>query len=260
MGIAEFSSGLYPGGLVVSQNINVVEIFSSIQGEGQFVGYRQVFVRLAGCNLECEFCDTPSSRNLVNAAQIEKTAGRRDFQTIVNPISVIELSNYINRLLVIPHHSISFTGGEPLCQAKALAEIFPQVKGRIYLESNGTLPNALELVLPHIDIISMDIKLPSIVRQEMWQEHSEFLRLAATRNVFVKIVVTGNTNTTEFLEAVNLIATVDTNIPLIIQPVTPINNCEGVKPDTVLLYQEQALSSLNDVRVIPQTHKFMGQL
>ena len=244
----------------MSQKVNVVEIFSSIQGEGQFVGYRQIFVRLAGCNLECEFCDTPSSRNMVNAAQIEKTAGRRDFETIINPITVIELSNYINRLLVIPHHSVSFTGGEPLCQAKVLAEILPKIKGRIYLESNGTLPNELALVLPHIDIISMDIKLPSIIKQEMWQEHSKFLQLAATRNVFVKIVVTGSTNTTEFLKAVNLIASVDKNIPLIIQPVTPINNCEGVKPDTVLLYQEQALNSLNDVRVIPQTHKFIGQL
>jgi 7-carboxy-7-deazaguanine synthase len=244
----------------VLNNVNVVEVFSSIQGEGEFVGYRQVFVRLAGCNLKCDFCDTPSSRTAVAEGQIEMTAGKRDFQTIRNPISVIDLSNYINNLLTVPHHSVSFTGGEPLCQAKAVAQILPKIKGRIYLETNGTLPEELALVLPHIDIISMDIKLPSIIHQEMWQQHHKFLSLANMRNVFVKVVVTGKTSTLEFQRALALIAAVDNKIPFIIQPVTPIGNCEGVTPDMMLLWQEQALTFLTDVRVIPQTHKFMGQL
>jgi 7-carboxy-7-deazaguanine synthase len=244
----------------MSQKINIVEVFSSIQGEGQFVGYRQVFVRLAGCNLKCAFCDTSSSREMVPVGQIEKTAGKRDFQVISNPISIVDVSNYINNLLTVPHHSISFTGGEPLCQAKAIREMIPKIKGRIYLETNGTLPNELELVLPYIDIISMDIKLPSIIDQEMWQQHRDFLRLANDRNVFVKIVITDKTHEEEFNHAIKLIAEVDKNIPLIIQPVTPIQDCEGVTPDEVLLWQEKALTVLNDVRVIPQTHKFIGQL
>lgn len=241
-------------------DVNVVEIFSSIQGEGQFVGYRQVFVRLAGCNLKCAFCDTPSSRNMVSMGQIEKTAGKRDFQTIPNRISNEDVCNYINSLLTIPHHSISFTGGEPLCQVRALKEILPKVKGCIYLETNGTMPDELELVLPFIDIISMDIKLPSIIEQEMWQQHTRFLRLANTRNVFVKIVITNKTSVDEFNQAIELIAGVDPSIPLIIQPVTPVGNCEGVDPDLVLFWQEKALAVLADVRVIPQTHKFIGQL
>lgn len=244
----------------MSQNVNLVEIFSSIQGEGQFVGYRQVFVRLAGCNLKCAFCDTSSSRKMVSIGQVEKSAGKRDFQVISNPISITDVSTYINNLLSVPHHSISFTGGEPLCQAKAMREIIPEIKGRIYLETNGTLPDELELVLPYIDIISMDIKLPSIIEREMWQQHRKFLRLATACNVFVKVVITNRTNEKEFNQAVELIAEVDKNIPLIIQPVTPIHDCEGVAPDLVLLWQEQALTVLNDVRVIPQTHKFIGQL
>ena len=242
------------------KNVNVVEVFSSIQGEGEFVGYRQVFVRLAGCNLECDFCDTPLSRSAGTEGQIEMTAGKRDFQTITNPISVVDLSNYINNLLTVPHHSVSFTGGEPLCQAKAMLQILPKIKGRIYLETNGTLPEELALVLPHIDIISMDIKLPSIIHKEMWHQHAAFLTLANTRNVFVKVVVTGKTSKLEFQQAVALIAAIDNTIPFIIQPVTPIHDCEGVTPDMMLLWQEQALTFLTDVRVIPQTHKFMGQL
>lgn len=242
------------------KTLNVVEVFSSIQGEGQCVGYRQVFLRFAGCNLECVFCDTPDSRKVIARGHIEMTAGKRDFQIISNPISETELSQYVNNLLVLPHHSVSLTGGEPLCQAEAIAKLAPLINGRIYLETNGTLPSELSIVLPHVDIISMDIKLPSVTGQDMWQQHREFLRLANTRTVFVKVVVTNKTSTEEFQQAIDLIAEVNHNIPLIIQPVTPIHDCEGATPDMVLTWQEQALKLLSDVRVIPQTHKFMGQL
>ena len=240
--------------------VNVVEVFSSIQGEGPCVGYRQVFVRLAGCNLQCEFCDTPESRQILTAGRIEMTAGQRDFEVISNPVSISGLANYINNLLVSPHHSVSLTGGEPLCQAEAISKLAPLINGTIYLETNGTLLSELDLVLPYIDIISMDIKLPSTTGQELWQQHDAFLRLANTRKVFVKIVVTGKTSPAEFEQAIRLIAGVDPSIPLIIQPVTPIAGCEGVTPDVVLAWQEQALRILSDVRVIPQTHKFMNQL
>jgi len=244
----------------MTNKINVVEIFSSIQGEGQFVGYRQVFLRLAGCNLKCDFCDTPDSRKVVAQGRMEMTAGKRDFKIISNPISVAALSGYINNLLTSPHHSVSLTGGEPLCQAEAIVKLAPLINGRIYLETNGTLPSELSIVLPHIDIISMDIKLPSVTGQDMWQQHSEFLSLANTRAVFVKVVVTNKTSNEEFQHAIDLIATVNHDIPLIIQPVTPIRDCKGATPDMVAAWQEQALIKLRDVRVIPQTHKFMGQL
>ncbi len=245
---------------MVSDKLNIVEVFSSIQGEGEFVGYRQVFVRLAGCNLECDFCDTPSSRTNMIEGKIELTAGKRDFKKVENPISIIDLSNYINNLLMVPHHSVSFTGGEPLCQAEGLAKLLPHIKGCIYLETNGTLPEELELVLPLIHIVSMDIKLPSIIHQEVWRQHRQFLSIANACDTFVKIVVTNKTNGIEFQKAVELVAAIDKKIPLIIQPVTPIYDCEGVTPDMMLLWQEQALMLLTDVRVIPQTHKFMGQL
>lgn len=239
---------------------NVVEVFSSIQGEGKYVGYRQVFVRFVGCNLECEFCDTPDSRKAIGVGQIELTAGKRDFKRIPNPISINELAECINRLLILPHHSVSLTGGEPLCQTQQIKELAPLIHGKIHLETNGTLPGELAKVLPYIDVISMDIKLPSASGQELWQQHGEFLRLASSRSVFVKIVVTSKTSAEEFQQAIELIAGVNPQIPLIIQPVTPIHDCEGVMPDIVLAWQEQALTLLSDVRVIPQTHKFMDQL
>ncbi len=244
----------------MNPNINIVEVFSSIQGEGPCVGYRQVFVRLGGCNLACAFCDTPDSRKFGETGEIEITPGKRDFKTIQNPISALELAEYVNHLLVLPHHSVSFTGGEPLCQVEAIKTLAPLIHGSIFLETNGTLVTELSEVLPYLDMVSMDIKLPSSCGQELWQEHEDFLRLANTRTVFVKLVVTAETSDGEFKQAMELISKVSPAIPLIIQPVTPIHNCKGVTPEKVLEWQEQALTFLTDVRVIPQTHKFMGQL
>lgn len=239
---------------------NIVEIFSSIQGEGLYIGTRQVFVRLAGCNLNCAYCDTPDSRQLIKNALVERTPGKRDFFQIANPVPTDYFSQLINSLLTVRHHSISFTGGEPLCQAQTITELAPKLKAPIYLETNGTLVQELATVLPYIDIISMDIKLPSITGNQYWQEHNEFLRLAATKNVFVKIVITDQSNNEELNHAFNLVAAIDDNIPVILQPVTPVNGCKSVSPDCMLDYQALALALLRNVRVIPQTHKFMGQL
>lgn len=238
----------------------VVEIFSSIQGEGKYVGCRQVFLRLAGCNLACSYCDTPASRQTPAACWIEKTAGQRDFFAANNPLPAAIVAGYVNHLLESPHHSVSLTGGEPLCQVGAVIALASQLKGKVYLETNGTLPLALEAALPHIAIISMDIKLPSSAGRTYWDEHLQFLRLAAARDLFVKVVVTAATEADEFIHAMRLVAAVDRRIPVILQPVTPVAGVAGASPAKMLVMQAAALSLLDDVRVIPQTHKLMGQI
>ncbi|MBP2644780.1 MAG: 7-carboxy-7-deazaguanine synthase-like [Firmicutes bacterium] len=240
--------------------VSVVEIFSSIQGEGKYAGCRQVFVRMAGCNLACRYCDTPDSRNPVLQACIECNPGKRDFISANNPLSVEEVSGYINNLLVSPHHSVSFTGGEPLCQLDALKELVQHTHGKSYLETNGTMPDALKVLLPYIDIVSMDIKLPSVTGQEYWTEHEKFLQLAVEKDIFVKVVVTGDTHLSEFMRAMNLVAKVDPAILVVIQPVTPLHGVLGISPEKMLEFQAVALDLVRDARVIPQTHKFMGQL
>ena len=244
--------------------INLVEIFSSIQGEGLFVGCRQVFVRLAGCNLFCRYCDTRDSFAVPAAARVETDAGSRVFGSITNPVAASELFAAVANLCRTPHHSISLTGGEPLLQPQAVVALSPlRDKGvRLYLETNGTLPTILAQVIQHIDIVSMDFKLPSELpeQQEYWQEHAEFLKVACQREVFVKIVLSGRTSPSELEKAIALICDINPAIPLILQPVTPVDGVTPVVPEQVLRWQELALASLQNVRVIPQTHKLMGQL
>ena len=243
--------------------VKLVEIFSSIQGEGLFVGCRQVFVRLAGCNISCQYCDTRDSFAVPAAARIETTAAGRIFESITNPVPMTDLVSAVERLCRSPHHSVSLTGGEPLLQPEAISSIaaLRHKNTKIYLETNGTLPEALAQVICDVDIVSMDFKLPSAAYgNSYWREHADFLRIARRREVFVKIVLSGETTQPELEQAISLMADIDASIPLILQPVTPVNGIAAIDSDAVLRAQELAMQRLQTVRVIPQTHKILGQL
>lgn len=239
---------------------NVVEVFSSIQGEGKYVGYRQVFVRFSGCNLKCKYCDTLVSHAPYKHCTIEKEAGSRRFIQYDNPIELDNLAECVKHLLALPHHSVSFTGGEPLFRADYIHALAKKISAKLYLETNGTLYNELDKVIDDLDFISMDIKLPSIVGKELWTEHHRFLKKANCKDLFVKLVLSGETTREEFAEAIALIKEVNRKIPLILQPVTPVNGCSAASPEDILFYQGEALKDLYDVRVIGQTHKLINQM
>jgi len=59
---------------------NILEIFSSIQGEGIYIGYRQLFIRFSGCNLGCKYCDTDFSESEI--CKIEICPGSGNFKNI----------------------------------------------------------------------------------------------------------------------------------------------------------------------------------
>lgn len=246
----------------------LVEIFSSIQGESELIGYRQVFLRFLGCNLRCDYCDTTESLAAGQApppCRIERTPGRGDFAYQENPISPEAVRDAVARLLEVRHHSVSLTGGEPLLQADFLAALLPALHDlglRVYLETNGSLPDRLSQVLDGVDIIGMDVKLPSVAGESaagLLARHREFLALARRREAFVKIVVGDATPDAELVEAVRMVAGVDPAIPITLQPVTPRGPAACPPPASRLLeMQALALRHAGSVRVIPQTHKVMG--
>lgn len=242
----------------------LIEIFSSAQGEGPWVGVRQLFVRFAGCNLNCVFCDTPWRQGSPEYCQVEKTPGRGDFEQLANPLTPEQLAAVLKPMNLPGHHSVSLTGGEPLLHHRYLAKLLPLIRATrrgIYLETNGTMPGALEVVLPGVDIIAMDFKLPSTTGlQPYWDLHREFLTIATRKKVFVKIVVNDQTTPTDIEMACEIIQGLAKTVPLVLQPATPLAGQGTIQPAKALEFQAQALKSLADVRIIPQAHKIMNQL
>ena len=185
------------------------------------------------------------------------------FRDEKNPLDAFQVVEVIKKFSgEVPTHSVSFTGGEPLLHWQFVRDVASAVKNfgvKIFLETNGTLPDALEKTLDAIDIISMDIKLPSVDRN-LFARHEKFLQAAQEKDLYVKIVVAGETMPEEFLSAVELVANVNPKIILILQPVTPIKNISAVSAEKILFFQAAALRKIKNVRVIPQTHKFINVL
>ena len=240
-------------------NAPVVEIFSSAQGEGKFVGCRQVFVRLAGCNLNCNFCDTDFART--DFCRVETAAGSMAFRHEKNPLDASRVAALIKNFCdEVPTHSVSFTGGEPLLHANFIADVAAQTDAKIFLETNGTLVDEFKSIAAAVDFVSMDIKLPHVVGQNLFAVHEKFLRAAVDKDLCVKIVVTGSTSDEEFLSAVKLVANVDAKIFVVLQPVTPVNEVPAVDAKKILRWQAVALRHLRDVRILPQMHKLIDVL
>lgn len=117
------------------QTLQIVEIFPTLQGEGPFVGHPAVFVRLGGCNLACDFCDT-------------------EFETF-QPVSLPELLSRIDATAMEAgtrvRDLVVITGGEPLRQNIApLCAALLDMGFRVQIETNGTifrpLPEAVNIV------------------------------------------------------------------------------------------------------------------
>jgi len=211
----------------------VVDIFSSLQGEGPHVGERQIFVRLGGCNLHCDYCDEPQT--------IPVPSG------LLTPLE--EVKQRVRELMERrPHGSLSVTGGEPLLQRHFLAEFLPWVRARgprVHLETNGVLPSALKALADHVDVVAMDIKLPSSTGRELWSGHRRFLSVCPEKT-FVKVVLTAESTPSEVRQAAELVLEVAPAVPFILQPATFYG---GVGPPD----PERCLRMLRDVRrLLPQ--------
>lgn len=254
-----------------AESVFLTEIFSAIQGEGHYVGHRQVFLRLTGCNLRCCYCDQPESLELRGGTcRVECVPGAREWKTCESPVPVVDAAAWVDDLMrAIPHHSVSVTGGEPLMQSGRLTSLLPDIRSRghrIHLETSGVLYRGLARVVEWVDAISMDIKLNSADRQGIDLEvHERFLEVAAGAanrpNVYAKAVLAETTTVDEVVSAVSMVHDVDPHIEVYLQPVTPFGSSgQPPSPSQLLALHEAALRISPTVRVLPQTHKIIGQL
>jgi len=119
----------------------ISEIFFSLQGESTFAGLPCVFIRLAGCNLDCSWCDTTYARSVDGG--VEK--------------NIDEIMEEVERF---PHGLVEITGGEPLLQDEttALARRLLEKFDTILLETNGSIDISK---VPHGVVRVIDVKCPS---------------------------------------------------------------------------------------------------
>ena len=165
------------------------------------------------------------------------------------------------------HPHIALTGGEPLLHVDFLEAWLPELLKRragVYLETAGDLPNELERVAKWIDVLSMDIKLPSVTGESSsFSKHQACLKIAQQHQFacFVKIVVSAKTDLEELLEAGKLLGKTP-NQTLVLQPVTPLKaGSERPSGKQLLTWQKELMAmGLTSVRVIPQTHRMMEVL
>lgn len=237
----------------------ISEIFSSPQGEGAYLGVKMTFVRLSNCSFGCQWCDTDHSG--VNGCRVFREEGDEAGELLSNPLSITQLNELLDSF---SDDIVSITGGEPLEQTEFLSNFLPALhaKRKILLETNGIHHEELVRIAPHVDIISMDIKLPSSTGKDpFWHEHSRFLQRAieSGKEVYIKLVVTSKTTDKDITEAIKLISGTNRYIPVFIQPVTPTDAFpEPISDDRLHSVQRLFGAWLPNVKVTPQMHKVWG--
>lgn len=247
----------------------LIEVFASLQGEGRHTGRPTVFVRTATCPIRCRYCDTPGSYAAPRAFPVEGADSEP------NPVSsprLLELVALVAKGALGDQPGapamVSFTGGEPLVHARAVAWCGTRLRGAgrpVALESAALDPDALATALPGIDHLSADWKLPSTLEggADHAEAHTQCIRRAldADRTVDVKLVITPAVPDEEFdgfLErALELQAFRADRAPeWVLQPVTPFGRVtEGVSPERLAALVGRAVASGLPVRVQHQMHK-----
>jgi 7-carboxy-7-deazaguanine synthase len=201
--------------------LKTIEVFSSIQGEGLRQGEPTIFVRLAGCNLRCSFCDTKRAWG--------EGAERRPGDILAEVRSVRD---------ALPAAWVSITGGEPLVQNIApLVDRLHADGFKVQVETNGTRPPAAG-----VDWYSLSPKPPD------YDFHPGFIGRARE----VKLVVCRGLN----FEVVRSVRRdFPAKIPLLLQ--IQSNAAWSSKKASRLLHQASR-AGLGNLRISAQLHKIFG--
>ena len=148
--------------------IKVSEIFTSFQGEGPYIGTPATFLRLYGCNLNCEWCDTDiSTYEMLSVDDVAEIL-----------ITQMEFNNI--KLLVI-------TGGEPTLQMDEIKRLIKELPEdiKIQLETNGSIFE----YLPEMEYVVS----PKEDKEKVFENYYKY------ENVFFKFVITSQEDIDEVI-------------------------------------------------------------
>lgn len=210
--------------------MKVVELFTSINGEGTRAGELAVFVRFQGCNLRCSYCDTMWA-NEGDCAYTELT-----------PAEITD------RILATGIRNVTLTGGEPLLQPQltellqALAA-YPEL--RVEIETNGAVSLApFGIEAPWRPVFTMDYKLPSSGWEEAMVTENFSLLKAADTVKFVSGSLADLERARDIIEQYDLTHRCHVYLSPIFGTIEPVAMVEFMKQHR-----------LNDVRLQIQIHK-----
>jgi organic radical activating enzyme len=206
-------------------HLDVQEIFPTFQGEGPYVGYPAVFVRLGGCNLACDFCDTEfdSYKN----HSVEKIVSE------VLRLAKNDSEELIRKLVVI-------TGGEPLRQPiEFLCKELIALGFLVQIETNGTLFRELP---KEVQIICS----PKITNETYHQIRPDLLKRI---NAFKFIISKTRKSYSEVVE----IGQSRFKTPIYLQPMDEYEDCKNQENVSYSL----ELANKHGYRISLQSHKIL---
>lgn len=230
----------------------IYEGFVSLQGEGAYVGKPQFFLRFAGCTIKCRHCDTKYAWESPAFFIMRNLRFRRRIKNPVDAEVLISLmSEWRDERLIPPH--LSITGGEPLEQMGFLKVLLEGLKGfSILLETSGYYPSRLKKIIDLVDVVSVDIKLPTFTGKNL--QISQFLKtlsLLSGKEAYVKIVYTGSTTQNEVEKVLEALSRMKVRIPIFLQPSS--HNLWKKFMNLGIIYSQNL-----DIRILPQVHKLIG--
>ena len=233
--------------------VRLFEVFTSIEGEGILYGTKTLFIRLAGCPFTCFYCDTKESLPLDSGTEY----------------SIDQAKQLIDSNLKNQTYKVNFTGGDPLIQHEAVAELAKHIHTKkipTYLESSCFDIDRFNHVLPFIDIVKIEFKTKD--SEFVDSKHYEKLinhtmkclasSVNAKKTTYIKIVASSKTQLHEFEELVKQIFGIVSKGDIdgfVIQPTYGVSEpALGLLLDLYDIVYHRFI----DVKVVPQLHKFIG--
>ena len=233
--------------------VRLFEIFTSIEGEGLLYGTKTLFVRLAGCPFTCFYCDTKESLPLDSGTEY----------------TIEEAKQLIDSNLKNQTYKVNFTGGDPLIQHEAVAQLAKHIQDKkipTYLESSCFDIDRFNHVLPFIDIVKIEFKTKD--SDFVDSKHYEKLidhaikclesSVEAKKPTYIKIVVSSKTQPKEFEELTNQIFSKISKEDIDGFFIQPTYGIAEPSLDLLLELYDIVYPKFVDVKVVPQLHKFMG--